>query len=90
MNKVQKTGILLLVLVLALTACTSFADTGERGNTMNNGDTRQQTEFRYNRFADLYYYLLAHMPNCERTYRILNIRQKWQANWAFFRVFRPN
>ena len=62
MKKVQKTGILLLVLVLALTACTSFADTGERGNTMNNGDTRQQTEFRYNRFADLYYYLLAHMP----------------------------
>ena len=62
MNKVQKTGILLLVLVLALTACTSFADTGERGNTMNNIDVRQQTEFRYNRFADLYYYLLAHMP----------------------------
>ena len=62
MKKVQKTGILLLVLVLALTACTSFADTGERGTTMNNSDTRQQTEFRYNRFADLYYYLLAHMP----------------------------
>ena len=62
MKKMQKAGILLLVLVLALTACTSFADTGERGTTMNNIDGRQQTEFRYNRFADLFYYLLAHMP----------------------------